>query len=107
MSEPFPRLVRYALMGPFGVFAAAYVLALLGKGGQESKILNSILLIATAGAALVELLAVPTAIILLVRDAPRYTSVANIVLTLLAALPIVLVSLVVLLFSGALGTFHI
>ena len=105
--EPFPPWLRWALLGPFGVFFAAYVLALLGKGGQESKILNGVLLVATGGAALVEIVAVPTAIFLLVRDAPRYTTAGNIAMTLAAGLPLFFVLLIVLLLSGAFGTFHI
>ena len=106
-SEPFPKLLRYALLGPFAVFAVAYVLALAGKGGQESKILNGVLLVSTGAAALVEIVAVPTAIVLLVRDAPRYTTAGNILMTLAAGLPLVAVLLIVLLLSGAFGTFHI
>ena len=94
-------------MGPFAVFAAAYLSALAGKGGQESKVLNGILLVATSAAAVVEIVAVPAAIVLLVRDAPRYTTLGNVMMTIVAALPILLVLLVVLAFSGAFGTFHI
>lgn len=55
-SEPFPRLLRWALLGPF---------------------------------------------------APRYTSAGNILMTLAAGLPLLVVLLIVLLFSGAFGQFHI
>ena len=106
-SEPFPRILRWALLGPFAVFAAAYLLALAGKGGQESKVLNGVLLLSTGAAALVEIVAVPTAIILLVRDAPRYTSAGNILMTLAAGLPLLAVLLIVLLLAGAFGQFHI
>jgi hypothetical protein len=106
-AEPFPKLLRRALLWPFAVFAAGYLLALLGKQGQESKVLGGLWLVATAGAALVELIAVPAAVVLLVRDAPRYTSGRNILLTLVAGLPVLVILLIVLLFSGAFGTFHI
>ena len=43
------------VVGEFGIFMA-------GKGGQESKVLNGIWLVATFGAAFVHLLAVPTAL---------------------------------------------
>ena len=56
-AEPFPRLLRRALVWPFGVFAAAYLLALLGKDSQESKVFGGLWLAATTGAALVELVA--------------------------------------------------
>jgi len=105
--EPFPRLLRWALLVPFAVFAVAYLLALAGKSGQESKVLNGVLMISTAAAALVEIVAVPMAIVLLVRDSPRYTTAANIMMTLAAAVPILLVLLLVLLLSGAFGTVHI
>ena len=105
--EPFPKLLRYALLGPFAVFAVAYVLALAGKAGPESTILNGVLLLFTGAAALVEIVAVPAAIVLLVRDAPRYTTAGNILMTIAAGLPLVAVLLIVLLLSGAFGTFHI
>ena len=107
MAEPFPKLVRWGLLGPFAVFAAVWFLAVLAKDSPDSKVLNGIFLFATAGAAIVEIVAIPVAILLLVRDAPRYTSVGNIAMTLAAAVPILLVLLVVLALSGAFGTFHI
>ena len=82
-------------------------MALAGKGGQESKVLNGIWLLATGTASLVEIVAVPTAVVLLIRDAPRYTTAGNILMTLAAGLPILVVVPIVLLFSGAFGTFHI
>jgi hypothetical protein len=107
MREPFPRSLRWALLGPFAVFAATYLLAMAAKGGPESKVLNGVWLLLTGAAALVEIVAVPTAIFLLIRDAPRYTTLGNILMTLASALPILVILLLVLLFSGALGTFHI
>ena len=104
---PFPRWLCWALLGPFAVFAVAYLMAMAGKGGQESKVLNGIWLAVTFGAAFVHVLAVPTALFLLVRDAPRYTTVGNILMILAAGLPLFVVLMIVLLFSGALGTFHI
>ena len=106
-SEPFPKLLRYALLGPFAVFFAAYVLALLGKDSQQSQLFSGLWLLLTGAAALVEIIAVPTAIVLLIRDAPRYTTAGNILMTLAAGLPLVVVLLIVLLLSGAFGTFHI
>ena len=105
--EPFPPWLRWALLGPFGVFAAAWMLAVMGKDGPESKILNGIFVVATGAAGIVELVAIPAALVLLVRDAPRYTTIGNIAMVLAAGLPWLLILLVVLLFSGALGTFHI
>lgn len=52
-------------------------------------------------------MAVPAALFLLVRDAPRYTTAANILMTLAAGLPLFVALMIVLLFSGALGRFHI
>ena len=105
--ESFPGWLRWALLGPFGVFFITYLLALAGKGGPESKVLNGAWLVATAGATLVDVIAVPAAIFLLVRDAPRYVTVGNVAMILAAGLPLLVVLLLVLLFSGALGTFHI
>ena len=107
VREPFPRWLRWALRGPFAVFAIAWVLAVLGKDGPESKVLNGIFLVAIGGAGLAAVIAVPVAIFLLVRDARRYASFGNIAMTLAATVPLLLIGLVVLLFSGALGTFHI
>ena len=100
-AEPFPPILRRALLWPFGAFAAAYVLAMLSRG---DKVTGGIFVVLTGGAALVELLAVPTAIFLLVRDG-RYVTTANIAMTVAAALPIALVILAVLVFSF--GHFHI
>ena len=102
--EPFPPLVRRALLWPLGVFGACWVLAMLSKGSNATA---GLWLIATAVAGVIELVAIPTAIVLLVRDPARYASAVNIMLVLAAATPIVIVTMIVLLFSGALGTFHI
>ena len=103
-KEPFPRIVRWALLGPFVLFAAAFVFALLGKDSQPNRILNAMLVFSTLAAAMVEVLAVPVALFLLVRDG-RYVSWGNVGLTLAAAIPVVLVAFVVFVFNF--GHFHI
>lgn len=100
-------MLRWALLGPFGVFFLAWFAAVLGKDAPESKILNGVLVVTTGGAALVEVIAIPVAIFLLVRDAPRYTTPGNVAMTLAAALPVLILALVILALFGVFGTFHI
>ena len=105
--EPFPPLLRWALLGPFGVFLFAWFAALLGKDAPESKVLNGVLVVATGGAAVVEVIAIPIALFFLVRDAPRYVTVSNVAMTVAAALPVVILTIVILALFGVFGTFHI
>ena len=105
--EPFPPLLRWALLAPFGVFFSAWVAAVLGKDAAESKILNGVLVVATGAAALVEVIAIPVALFLLVRDAPRYVTLGTVAMTLAAALPVAILAVVVLALFGVFGTFHI
>jgi ABC-type Fe3+ transport system permease subunit len=79
----------------------------LGKDAPESKVLNGVLVVTTGGAALVEVIAIPAALFLLVRDAPRYVTAGNIAMTLVAALPVVILAFVILALFGVFGTFHI
>ena len=104
MKEPFPRLLRWALLGPVAIFALSWLVAIVTKGNNETA---GFWLAVTGVAALVEIIAVPTAIFLLLSRASRYGSVGNVLMTLVGALPIVPAVLFVLLFSGKLGTFHI
>jgi hypothetical protein len=101
--EPFPKILSRALLWPFAVFAIAWVVAIITKGNQATA---GFWLVATAVAGAVEIVAVPTATYLLVRDG-RYRTAGNFAMTASAALPLIVIAAVVLLFSGALGTFHI
>ena len=104
MKEPFPRLLRWALLGPVAIFALSWSVAIMTKGNNDTA---GFWLAVTGVAAVIEIVAVPIAVFLLLRRAARYGSVGNVLMTLAGALPIVPAVLFVLLFSGKLGTFHI
>ena len=100
---PFPRILRWALLGPFAAFVAAYLLALLGKDATGDKLFGEVLIVTTFAVALVEVVAVPVAIFLLVRGG--YVTVANIATTLAAAIPLGIILFVLWVFKY--GHFHI
>jgi hypothetical protein len=77
---------------------------MMTKGNNDTA---GIWLMMTGIAALIEIVAVPTAIFLLLARASRYGSVRNVLITLVAALPILPAVAFVLLFTGKAGTFHI
>ena len=104
MKEPFPRILRWALLGPVAIFALSWLVAIVTKGNNETA---GFWLAVTGVAAVIEIIAVPAAIFLLVSRASRYGSVGNILMTLVAVLPILPALLFVLLVSGKLGTFHL
>ena len=103
-AERFPLLLRWALLGPFALLVLSWLIAMMTRGNNDTA---GFWLVTTGVAALIEMIAVPTAIFLLLRHAGRYGSVGNVLMTLLAALPIVPAVFVIILFTGRAGTFHI
>ena len=92
-------------MGPFAIWGYAFLLALLSKEFGDAGPLNWLVLAAAAGAGLVELIAVPIAIFLLVRVGP-YVTAMNIAMTMVAAIPVLLLAFVVLALIGPNARLH-
>ena len=102
--DPFPRLLRWALYGAVGAFVLAFLLPLLlGKSGVAGEFAKGAFLLLGAASALLALFAVPVAVFFLVRG--RCVSLGNVVLSLLAFLPLALVAAVA--FTLKYGHFHI
>ena len=101
---PFPRLLRWALLAPLAGFALAMLLPALLSVLLPGDILKSASVLLLALSALVELLALPVAVFLLVRGDP-YVTTGNVVTTLFAALPVAFAVAVVLVLRY--GHFHI
>jgi len=96
-----------ALLAPLAVFAAAYFQAMTERGQvppPPDELVSRIMQIVFLGAVLTELVAVSLATFLLLFR-PRYISVMNVVMTLLGAIPLVLLGFVV--FILKFGHFHI
>jgi hypothetical protein len=68
VAEPFPRLLRWALLVPFAIYAAAYLLVVFwARGNHSSSDLVGILFwVFIVAGVVVEVVAVPLAIFLLV-----------------------------------------
>lgn len=98
-SQPFPLWLRWALLGPFAFVVVANVLAL----GGGSDFLSAMWVFAILLAAIAAIVTVPTAIFLVLRRS--CFSVWNVVMTVLAALPLVFA--VFALFTLKYGHYHI
>jgi hypothetical protein len=98
--EPYPPLVRAALLAPWVSYAFAYLIAVSSDGAGPRWAAAGLLF----GGGLVQLLAVLLATFLLVRDT-RYLSVGKVILILLAAVPPLLIGFV--LWVLKFGHFHI
>ena len=98
-SQPFPLWLRWALLGPFGFLVAANVLAL----GGTSEFLKGMWVVAFLAAAVSAIAAVPMATFLILRRG--YFSVWNVVMTVVATLPLVFA--IGIAFTFKYGHFHI
>ena len=101
---PFPLWLRWALLAPLAALALGMVLATLLSGLLPGNTVKSVALLLYAGSGVVELLAVPVALFLLVRGDP-YLTKGNILMTMAAAIPAGLVIAAVLVLRY--GHFHI
>jgi hypothetical protein len=101
---PFPKILRWALLAPFAAFALAMCLPAFFSPILPDQFLKGAALVLIAAAGLVELLAVPVALFMLLRGGP-YVTLGNVVITLLAAIPLVFVGFIVLVLKF--GHFHI
>jgi ABC-type arginine/histidine transport system permease subunit len=101
VTQPFPLLLRWALLGPLALFALFVVFGFFL--GPLSNVGKGIILAAFATAVLTELIAVPFAIFLIVRDW-YYRSTVNVFITLAAAAPLALALLVIWIFKS--GPIH-
>ncbi len=97
-EEPFPRLLRWALVAAPLAFAATFVLGWTVPYPQGDAVrIFAVLLYAVSG--LCALAAVPTAACLLAFR-PQYRNHANTVMTLIAAIPFAVAVFVIIIFLG-------
>ena len=97
-AQPFPRLLRWALVAAVGMFAVA-ILSHKLLGGAKHFVAG----LWMAGG-LTALVAVPAAVFLMLRDG-HYVCARNIVLTLLATIPMAMV--IFLAMALGFGHYHI
>jgi hypothetical protein len=101
---PFPRILRWTLLAPVVAFALAVIAPKLFSPVLSDNFLKGAFLAITAAAGLVELFAVPAALFMLLRGGP-YVTLGNVLITLVAAIPLAFVGVIVLVLKF--GHFHI
>jgi hypothetical protein len=100
MSQPFPKVLHWALVAAFSTFGFGMAVALIT--GTELR--DVVVLLYLVGA-LLSLFALPVAVFLLVRN-PYYINRVNVAITILAALPFLALMLVIIVFASK-PHFHI
>ena len=96
--ESFPRLLRWALVAaPFFLVAALIVGRIAPHPGSDALRIAYVVLLVVSG--LCALLAVPTAVLQLAFR-PQYRNGANLVMTLIAAIPFAMAAFVLLLWAA-------
>jgi hypothetical protein len=101
---PFPRMLRWALLAPVAVFLLAMFVPALFSPIIPDNFAKGAFLALIAAAGLVELIAVPVALFMLLRGGP-YVTLGNVVITVLAAIPLFFVGFIALVLKF--GHFHI
>ena len=93
--EPFPRFLRWGLLGAVGLYGAGLLVALLNRGVHFLEVLFVALL---AAGTIVAVPAFAAGFFLLVRDWPRHKSPMNLALVILAGAEVLAAFALIVLF---------